>query len=297
MFTIKEHKVSDDWVGSMLMDFTFSEFNEFTTRSSIKKAIKRGEFLVDGNQEGSGYRLKNNQTVTLIDLENKPPKPLDFPLEIVYEDEHIAIINKPAGIEVSGNKYFTIQNALISNIKISTEPDALKWSKPVHRLDYPTTGLLLIAKTITALHNLNEQFEQRKVQKRYRAIVSGKLPKTGNINNNIVSQVAETRYESVNYIRSLKTDWITEVDLFPHTGRKHQLRIHMANLGFPIVGEKDYGDGPVLRGKGLFLSAVEIEFCHPATGKNLKLKINEPVKFEKFLDHEQQNWESKYNDI
>ena len=115
----------------------------------------------------------------MIDNENKPPKPYELNLEIIFEDESLAIINKPAGISVSGNKYRTIQNALLANLRTSSEPDSLKWPRPVHRLDYATSGLLIIAKTSSALVSLGKQFEERRIKKSYKAIVIGKVNNEG----------------------------------------------------------------------------------------------------------------------
>jgi len=293
MFVLKEHMVQDAHSGSMLMDCVLKIFPEFPTRSSIKKAIKRGEILVNEKHESSGYRIQTGQVISIIDMENKPPKPLDLPLDIIFEDEHIAVINKPAGIEVSGNKYYSIQNALVSNISKSVEPDALAWAKPVHRLDYPTSGLLLIAKTRSALVSLGKQFENRLVKKRYRALVSGRLDEPGTIETDVNEQNALTSFNPLYYIRSLKTQWITEVDLFPRTGRKHQLRIHMASIGNPVVGEKNYGSGPVLKGKGLFLASVELTFNHPKTKQEITIELDPPTKFKIFMEKEQNRWDQQ----
>lgn len=291
MFIIKEHRVPNDSSGIMLMDYALTIFPEFITRSSIKKAIKRGELLVDGKLESSGFRVKPYQIITLIDLEAKPPKPLDYPLDIIYEDEHLAVINKPAGIEVSGNSYFTIQNALVSNIKISAEQDALRWARPVHRLDRPTTGLLLVAKTKSSLINLGHQFENNLISKRYRALVAGYIPESGMMNTPIDGKDSITNYVCIKRSHSLKTEWISLVELFPQTGRKHQLRIHLAECGFPIVGEKQYGEGPVLRGKGLFLAAVELSFNQPKTKEAISISIDQPKKFDSFMKKEDLRWE------
>jgi len=159
---------------------------------------------VDGEIGHASSWVSEGQKISLVDLENKPPKPLNINLEIIFEDEHIAVINKPAGIEVSGNKYYTIQNALVASIKPSIELDALKWPRPVHRLDMPTSGLLLVAKTATALMNIGQQFEKRLVQKKYLAIVAGNLSGSGEIKSPIEDQEAQTQYRVVSNCHSLK---------------------------------------------------------------------------------------------
>jgi len=280
MILLKTHIVSVGTEPVRLLDYILEMFPEMTTRSSAKKALKKGAVLVDGEQRPSGWWLKPGMKLEFFDLELTPPKTLPMKLEVVYEDDYLAVINKPAGISVSGNKYVTVQNALMYNLKPSASDDAMAWPKPVHRLDFPTSGLLLVAKTKTAIIELGKQFEQKTIRKRYRAIVSGKLPEEGIIEIPVNGQSAKTVFKTIEYIPSPMTQWITLVDLFPETGRTHQLRIHMALLGNPIVGDKQYTTGkPLLKGKGLFLSAVEIAFTHPVTGEEMKFAIDEPSKF------------------
>ena len=280
MILLKTHIVSVGTEPVRLLDYILEMFPEMTTRSSAKKALKKGAVLVDGEQRPSGWWLKPGMKLEFFDLELTPPKTLPMKLEVVYEDDYLAVINKPAGVSVSGNKYVTVQNALMYNLKPSASDDAMAWPKPVHRLDFPTSGLLLVAKTKTAVAGLGKQFEQKTIRKRYRAIVSGKLPEEGIIEIPVNGQSAKTVFKTIEYIPSPMTQWITLVDLFPETGRTHQLRIHMALLGNPIVGDKQYTTGkPLLKGKGLFLSAVEIAFTHPVTGEEMKFAIDEPSKF------------------
>ncbi len=280
MILLTTHIVSAGTEPVRLLDYMLEIFPEMTTRSHAKKALKKGAVLVDGEQRPSGWWIKPGMKLELFDLELTPPKTLPMNFEVVYEDNHLAVINKPAGISVSGNKYVTIQNALMYNLDPSVSEDAMAWPKPVHRLDFPTSGLLLVAKTKTAIIKLGKQFEQKTIRKRYRAIVSGKLPKEGTIETPVNGQSAKTVFKTIEYIPSPMTQWITLVDLFPETGRTHQLRIHLASLGNPIVGDKQYTtDKPLLKGKGLFLSAVEIAFTHPVTGEEMKFAIEEPSKF------------------
>ena len=294
MLILQEHTVPANLPKIRLLDYVLLIFSTIPSRSGMKKVIKSGSILVDGEIGHASSWVSEGQKISLVDLENKPPKPLNINLEIIFEDEHIAVINKPAGIEVSGNKYYTIQNALVASIKPSIELDALKWPRPVHRLDMPTSGLLLVAKTATALMNIGQQFEKRLVQKKYLAIVAGNLSGSGEIKSPIEDQEAQTQYRVVSNCHSLKTNWLSLVELFPHTGRTHQLRIHMANYGYPIVGDRLYGSGPLLRGKGLFLSAVAISFTHPKSNKPIEIHISQPKKFDTFLNKEEHRWNS-YN--
>ena len=292
MILLKVHIVPEGVKPIRLIDYVLEIFPQMATRSSAKKALKKGAVKVDGNQRPSGWWLKPGMKLELFDLELTPPKILPMKLEVVFEDDYLAIIHKPAGISVSGNKYVTIQNALLFNLKPSSSDDAMAWPKPVHRLDFPTSGLLLIAKTSMAVIGLGKQFENKVVKKRYRAIVSGKLPKHGVVESPVADQFARTVYRSIKYIPSPMTEWLTLVDLFPETGRTHQLRIHMASLGHPIVGDKQYTiEMPLLRGKGLFLSAVEVGFVHPVTKEMMKYTIDDPSKFAALMRKEQRNFE------
>jgi len=295
MITLKHHKVPDAIADIRLVDYVVYIFPEIPSRSAAKKSIKRGEILINSNKSEQGEWVKTGQVISLIDLQNKPPKIFELKLEIVFEDDHLAVINKPASISVSGNKYKTIVNALPFNLKTSKSDDALKWPLPVHRLDYPTSGLLLIAKTRSAQIQLGKQFEKRQVKKVYRAIIAGDIPKKGIINQSIDGQDAVTEYKLLISEPSLKVDAVSLVQLMPLTGRTHQLRIHLSEIGHPIIGDDKYGnDLPLLKGKGLFLSAIGLEFAHPITNEKCKFQIDQPQKFTSFLERESRRWK-KYN--
>ena len=288
---IETHIVNNEILPIRLIDFITKVCKTIHSRSGIKRAIKRGQFKVDGKVAGEGVWLLAGQKIELFDTDYKTPKIFKLPLKVIFEDEHISVIVKPSGYPVSGNRFKTIKNALLFNIKLSTEADALKMPLPVHRLDSPTSGLLVIAKTSKAVINLGQQFEKKLIQKRYRAIVSGRTPKEGIIETAIEGQKSMTRYKLLKHGRSLHTQWMSVLDLFPETGRTHQLRIHLAGIGFPILGDDKYGDVSVrLKGKGLFLSAVEISLMHPMTGKPFQAKIEQPEKFNLFFDREQRRW-------
>jgi len=290
MILLKTHIVPNGTKPVRLLEYVLEIFPEMVTRSSAKKALKKGAVLVDGKQRPSGWWMKPGMKLELLDPELTPPKILPMNLKIVFEDDYLAVIKKPAGISVSGNKYVTIQNALMHNLKPSNSDDAMAWSKPVHRLDFPTSGLLLVAKTKQSVVALSRQFENKTIKKKYRAIVSGKLPEHGVIENPVNGQPAKTVFHSLEYIPSPMTGWLTLVNLFPETGRTHQLRIQMASLGHPIVGDKQYTiEKPLLKGKGLFLTAVEIGFIHPVTKEMMKFTIEEPSKFGALIRKERKN--------
>jgi len=297
LIVIESHTVPAEVPEIRFLDYCTGIINSLSSRTSVKKAIKKGELLLDGQLAGGGVWIKPGQKITLIDKENKPPKPYELDLEIVYEDDRLAVIIKPAGISVSGNKYRTIQNALLSNLKASNEPDSLKWPRPVHRLDYATSGLLLIAKTSSALVSLGKQFEERRIKKTYQAIVVGKADDEGIITEEINEKEAITRYKVITRVRSVFTDWVSLIEIFPETGRTHQIRIHMAGIGHPVLGDEKYGtDYKLLKHKGLFLSAVGLVLHHPKSNESLSFLIDIPYKFTRRLQTEQRRWE-KYHKL
>jgi len=155
--------------------------------------------------------------------------------------------------------------------------------------------LLLIAKTASSIINLSKQFEERRIQKKYIAIVMGKPSQSGEINLPIESQVANTTFRTLKTIDSLQSKNLSLTELHPNTGRTHQLRIHCAESGFPILGDKIYGEkGNMLLHKGLFLAAIKLKLTHPKSGKIISFKIEKPSKFDSLLKREERRW-NKFN--
>jgi 23S rRNA pseudouridine1911/1915/1917 synthase len=276
--------------------YTRHVFDFFPSLKSIRKAIKRGEIRIDGKTCMPNATIQPGQLLELADPELPPPKPFRIPLKVFYEDSWLAIIEKPPGIPVRGNKFRTVENALQCNLEPTDKQDALKWPNPVHRLDTPTGGLLIAAKTSLAQVKLGWQFQNREVQKRYRAIVIGRLEGSGCTREPVDGRDALTDYHAIKHVQSLKSDWLTLMDLWPRTGRPHQIRRHLSQLGFPILGDRLYGiEGKILRSKGLFLWAVEVSFRHPILQWQLTIRIDEPRKFNTLLEREKLRWK-RYND-
>lgn len=276
-----------------LQDYAKSIFYDFIpSTQGIKKAIKKGAILVDDKPGTTGQWVESLQIIKLIDLKESTPKLFKFSLEVLFEDDHLAVVNKPAGIVVSGNQYKTVHNALPFNLQPSSQKDALPWPLPVHRLDGPTSGLLIVAKTKSARIELGHQFEQKTIQKTYRAIAIGKTPESGIWNTPINGLSARTTFKTLQTFPSLQNEWLSLVELSPHTGRTHQLRIHLSEAGFPIVGDKLYGsEGQILKGKGLFLTAIKLTFTHPANGEQITISIPMPHKFDALIEREQRRWQ------
>lgn len=291
----QSHIVPEGTPEIRLYDYVGSVFTDLPSRSAIKKSITRGKILVDGEAAKTGTWIRPGQKIDWMDLEETPPKQFNLEFEIEFQDQHFAVVHKPAGIPVSGNQFKTMQNALVDKFEKSNEPDALDWPKPVHRLDAATSGLLIVAKTAKALMLLGQMFENKEIQKKYCAVVQGKIEEEGQIKFQIDDKKAETNFKLVEFTPSLRSDFLSLVDLYPKTGRTHQLRIHLSKLGFPIMGDTLYGRaGEVLKGKGLFLCAIGLRLVHPITNEEIIVQIDEPSKFESLMSREKKRFD-KYH--
>ena len=196
----------------------------------------------------------------------------------------MAIINKPAGILVSGNKKYTLENALATSLTKSKQKDALFYPEPIHRLDYPTSGAILIGKTSQAVIFLNKMFEEQKIKKKYKAITIGSQKEYGIIECPINKKSSKSEFKNIMSIPSRKYDFLNLVELIPYTGRTHQLRIHMSTIGNPILGDLKYGkEGLISMGNGLYLQSSNISFIHPFTNNEVEIAIPLPKKFSKMF--------------
>ncbi|WP_341221400.1 RluA family pseudouridine synthase [Polaribacter atrinae] len=265
-------------------EYSVGIFNTIPTKSGIKKAIKKGLVFIDKTLATTSKYISGGEKITLFESENSSTfERLELSIEVLFEDDYLAIIYKPAGILVSGNKFVTIANGLAQNLKKSTLADAVK-PQPIHRLDYPTSGLLLVGKTSAAITELGRLFKEKEIQKTYFAISIGKMSSDGIINLPIDEKKSQTTFEVLDSVISERFEFLNLVKLQPKTGRKHQLRKHLLALENPILGDKEYFlDGKILNGKGLYLHAATLEFKHPFTKTQISISKELPKKFKKIF--------------
>ncbi len=260
------------------------------TKSALKKALKKKFITVNDVIATSATFINGGEYIKLsIPKEVRLRKKLIFRLNVLFEDDHLAVIHKPAGILVSGNSFKTIANALAQNIQQSNLPDVTK-PQPVHRLDYATTGILLVGKTSSSIRALNSMFEDKKIKKTYYAVAIGEMNDRGKIKSEIDGKKAQTKFKFCASVPSKKFIKLNLVKLEPHTGRRHQLRIHLSSIGNPILGDKKYGiERLILSGKGLYLHAYSLKFIHPFTHKKVYIKDEVPRRFKKIFNSKLEN--------
>ena len=266
-----------------LQEYGFTVFESIKTKSALKKAIKKGLIFLNGRVAETSDWIEEGQILELFaeELHHKK-KVFTLQLDVIFEDYCMAVVNKPEGYPTNGNYFKTIENALAFNLKTSSEKDKLPYPQPVHRLDNPTTGLLIIAKTQSSKSYLSVLFEQNKVHKIYLAIVEGHFDNLSDIISlDIDGKQSSTNY-SVEKAFKINQEDLSLLSLKPSSGRTHQLRIHLAKIGHPIVGDKTYGS--LTTSNKLMLHASSLKLHHPKTNKNLSFETEVPHKFVKFMN-------------
>ena len=269
------------------------------SRTRIQKAICKGNVKIKGlTLVRPNYKLKEGEQIALIieDTQADTLEAQDFPLEVIYEDKDLAIINKPAGLVVhpgAGNREHTLANALLARFKNLSNVNP---QRPgiVHRLDKETSGVLVIAKNNDAHFALTKQFAQHSIKRKYIAVVKGRMEFDENVievpigrhplkrKNMSVSFTENAKYARTHYRTLRRTDNLSLLELEPFTGRTHQLRVHLAFLGHPILGDTKYGKADGL--ERLFLHAQYLGFIHPATGEFIDFFSPVPSHFQKIID-------------
>jgi 23S rRNA pseudouridine1911/1915/1917 synthase len=279
------HVVPKQTTTQRLQEYGVALFAHIPTKSALKKALKKKCIQVDGVIATTATIINGGETIIFTPPEsNASDKKLTLKLTVLFEDEYLAAILKPAGILVSGNSFKTIANALSQNLCKSSKEDAVV-PQPAHRLDYATTGVLLAGKTAESIRRLNKLFEHKQIGKTYYAVTIGIMETQGTITDPISNKEAITYFVREATVDSGRFKYLNLVKLKPKTGRRHQLRIHMAGLGNPILGDRDYTPEPlILKGKGMYLHASALEFIHPFTNQRHTITAPLPEGFAKIFN-------------
>ncbi|WP_430426511.1 RluA family pseudouridine synthase [Maribacter litoralis] len=283
--TLKQtHIVEEISCPMRLQEYGVGVFQQIATKSALKKALKKSLITVNGQIASSATVIKGGERIEYQFTSDQRTKTrLVLKLDVVYEDEYLAVINKPAGILVSGNGFKTVTNALVQNLNPSKAADAVS-PQPVHRLDYATTGLLLVGKTSSVITELNRLFEFKKIAKEYTAVTIGAMQPEGSIELKIDDKPACSTFKVMASVASERFSFLNLVALSPHTGRRHQLRKHLLSIGHPILGDATYYlDGLQLKGKGMYLHASKLQFIHPITHEEMNISSSLPKKFIKLF--------------
>ena len=263
-----------------MQDYGAGVFEGAFTKSALKKAIKQGRVEVNDSLASTATYIHEGDRISLFpEVIISQSKQLVFPLKVLFEDEYLAVIHKPAGILVSGNGFKTIARALTQNLQESQLSDATK-PQPIHRLDYATTGTLLVGKASRSIRLLNKLFEEHKIKKTYYAVAIGEMRMQGKINSEIEGKDSRSSYQVLDTVTSERFGKLNLLQLNLETGRRHQLRKHLSSIGHPILGDQAYGiDGLILKRKGLYLHAFSLAFEHPFTQEKLHVSDELPPKF------------------
>jgi 23S rRNA pseudouridine1911/1915/1917 synthase len=305
--SVEIFRVTPEAAGQRLDRFLASQLPQLS-RTRIQELIEQGRVRVSGREEPASYRVNEGESLEVEVIERAPliAVPEEIPIELLYEDQDLVVVNKPAGMVVhagAGETHGTLVNALLH--KLGTLADAGDAARPgiVHRLDRGTSGVLVVARNDETHRALAEQFEQREVEKYYLALVHGKLEqKTGTIALPIArdlerrTRMTTRRREG----REARTDWrelfslngFTLVEARLHTGRTHQIRVHFAAIGHPVVGDTVYGAPRDVRVGGkivgsldrTFLHAARIAFEHPSTRERVEVRAPLAPELKRYLD-------------
>lgn len=287
------------------------------TRSRIQRLIADGDVTVDGSTPAKNLKVRGGEA---IELTVPPPQvteiiPENITVDILFQDDHLAIVNKPAGMVTHpavGNRSGTLVNALAHHLGQLAESDAYERPGIVHRLDKETSGLLVVARTVETMASLQEMIQQREVKRTYWALICGhvsedegviELPIGRSLKDrkkmtvtNLRSREASTAYRLLDRFRSYDL-----LELSLNTGRTHQIRVHMSHIGHPVFGDPEYG-GREKWHRGLFaperplakklletmdrqaLLAKRLDFKHPVTEMDLSFEVDPPEDLQSLLD-------------
>ncbi len=285
---VREHRVGRLNEKIRLVDYCGDAFPILGSKSATKKALADGRIELNSMEADGSEFLEEGDYISLTGSGISEIKVLDMDLPVVYEDEYMLVINKPGGIAVNGNRYKTVENAVANKNIGNKMKDALPRPVACHRIDVPTKGLVVLAKTKASLINIGKAFEEERIKKEYTAIVHGKTSRIGSISHRIEGKKALTKFKRLRCVPSRNYENLSMLLVRPFTGRTHQIRIHLDLEGHLIVGDKEYQRGrKTVLGKGLYLCATKLEMRHPINNGLLQLEVELPARFHRLLDREE----------
>ena len=300
MAEIKEIRITEQNINQRL-DMYIASLDLDLSRSMVQKMIENRQVLVNDKVPKTSYKTKLNDIIKISIEEPKETtlKAQDIPLDIIYEDDDIIVVNKAKGMVVhpgNGNPDGTLVNAVLEHCKGNLSGIGGE-IRPgiVHRLDKDTSGLIVIAKNDKAHINLSKQIQERSVRKIYTALVRGVIPEdTATINMPIGRSrqdrkkmaVRKDGKEAITHIKVIKRySKYTLIRVKIDTGRTHQIRVHMAEIGYPVVGDEVYSNGKNEFGiHGQMLHSTSLDFVHPITGKQMHFEAPLPKYFIEVLN-------------
>ena len=283
------------------IDAYLSEKLEDTSRVTIQRLLEKGKILVNGKKVKASYKVQEGDK---IQVEEETPvethiKAQNIPLDIIYEDNDIIVVNKPKGMVVhpaNGNPDGTLVNAIMAICKDSLSGIGGE-IRPgiVHRLDKDTSGVIVVAKNDKAHINLSEQIKEHKVKKTYIALVRGIVKENEATINMPIGRSEKDRKkmavtkkgkEAITHFKVLERyDNYTLLQVQIETGRTHQIRVHLAQVGYPIIGDEVYSNGKnEWNIQGQCLHAKSLEFIHPGTGQKVYMEAELPKYFKEILN-------------
>ena len=285
-------------IGGVRLDKAVADLTPLS-RSHANEQIKNGQILVNGQVKKAKYAVKAGDVIT---YELPEPEALEYvaenlPLDIVYQDEDVAVVNKAQGMVVhpsAGHTSGTLVNALMYHIKDLSGINGVLRPGIVHRIDKDTSGLLMIAKNDDAHIKLAEELKDKKSLRKYWAIVHGNLPNDRGVIEAPIGRSEKDRKKqavtakgkpAVTRFHVLERFGnYTLVELQLETGRTHQIRVHMAYIGHPVAGDEVYGPRKTLKGHGQFLHARTLGFTHPKMGEVMEFTAEVPAIFQETLE-------------
>ena len=298
---MREFVVTPESGENKRLDLFLTEKLDGWSRAQVQRLIGEGLALVDATQKRPSYKLKVDER---IEVDDTLPKanllaPENIPLTVIHEDEHLILIDKPSGMIVhpgAGRQTNTLANALLYRFPEIEGVGPKEKPGIVHRLDKETSGVILVARTKMAYQELQRQFKAREVEKLYIGLVWGKMPQEeGKITWAIgrhtkhgermsvktnKPRIAETCYR----VKKSLGDF-TLLEIRPITGRTHQIRVHLAASGHPVVGDSRYGRKKVASGcPHLFLHAHRLTVTHPSSGERVSFQSPLPFDLNQFLE-------------